>query len=148
MRTKSILAVAALLLGLAGFSVPAQAQITTNLKFNVSHPWIVMNKTMPAGTYSFEMSRGTQQQQMIVTNLKTKDRAVFAVEQDSHTYPPHHSELVFDRIGNKEFLSRIYQSGARYGVAIAPCKEEARLEKQGQKPVEDTQSEGMQSEQK
>ena len=145
MRLKSMLALATLVLGLAALSMPARAQITTNLKFRVSHPWILMNKAMPAGTYSFEMSRGTQQQQMIVTNLNTKGRAVFAVEQDSHTYPPHHSELVFNRIGQKEFLSRIYQSGARYGVAVGPSKEEARLEKQGQKPVEDTQTDDMQS---
>lgn len=140
MRLKSMLAVAALGLGLAAFSVPAQAQITTNLKFTINHPWVIMNKTMPAGTYSFRMSEGTQQQQMTATNTQTRDKAVFLVEQDTKPVP-HHSQLVFDRVGNREFLSRIYQSGARYGVAIAPSKEEARLEKQGQTPTEDVDSE-------
>lgn len=139
MRLKTMVAVAALAAGLTAFNLPAHAQITTNLKFTINHPWTVMNKTMPAGTYSFEMSRGTQQQQMIATNTHTGEKAVFMAEQDTSNKPPRRSELVFDRIGNQEFLSRIYQSGARYGVAIQPSKEEARLEKEGQHPAEDTQ---------
>lgn len=139
MRFNSMLATASVALGLMAFSAPAQAQTTIHLKFNITHPWIVSGKTLPAGTYVFEMSRGTQQQQMMATNTETKDKAVFVVEQDVNNKLPHKSELVFDRIGDKEFLRRVYQSGARFGVAVMQSKEEARLVKQGQKPVEDTQ---------
>ena len=140
MRFKSWLAVAALVLGLAAVAAPAHAQISNELKVKINHPWVVVDKTMPPGTYSFRMSRGMQQQEMSATNLKTREKAVFMVKQAPRATAPRHSEAVFDRIGNKEFLTHIYQGGSAIGVMIEPSKEEARLEKQGQKAVEHTES--------
>jgi hypothetical protein len=141
MRFKSMLAVVTLTLGLAALGVPAQAQITANLKMTISHPWIVVNKTMPAGTYVFKMLEGSQQQQMTATNTETGEKAVFVVEPATWNALPHHSELIFDRMGDQQFLTHVYQSGARMGVAVQPSKEEKRLEQQGQKAVENTEPE-------
>lgn len=140
MRSRFVLAVATLALGLAAIAIPAQAQISTMLKITINHPWVVVNKTMPPGTYSFRMSRGSQQQQMSATNVKTGEKAIFIVSQSTRETPPTHSEAVFDRIGNKEFLTHIYQGGSPIGVAVQPSREEARLKKQGQTAVEDTNS--------
>lgn len=140
MRLKAVFAVAALTLGLAAVAVPARAQISTELRFEISHPWVVVNKTMPAGTYVFRMSRGSQQQEMSATNVKTREKAIFMVKQAPTGTAPHHNEAVFDRVGHKEFLTRIYQSGSQIGVAIEPSKEEARMKKQGQTAVEHTES--------
>lgn len=134
MRSRLMLAAAALALGLA--ALPAQAQISTMLRITIRHPWVVVNKTMPPGTYSFRMSRGSEQQQMSATNVKTGDKAVFMVEQATTERPPTHSEAVFDRIGKKEFLTHVYQGGSPIGVSVQPSPEEAHLKKQGQTAVE------------
>ncbi|MFP5235894.1 MAG: hypothetical protein ACLGSD_08315 [Acidobacteriota bacterium] len=140
MRFKSLIAVAALVVGFAAVVVPAGAQISMELKIKINHPWVVVDKTMPAGTYSFRMSRGMEQQEMSATNMKTGEKAVFMVKQAPKGAAPKHTEAVFDRIGNKEFLTHIYQGGSAIGVMLEPSKEEARLEKQGQKAVEETEA--------
>jgi hypothetical protein len=54
---------------------------------------------------------------------------------------PKHSELVFNRYENKEFLSKIYEGGSRTGVAVEePSRQELRLQKQNQQPTEHTES--------
>lgn len=136
MRSRLMLAAVTLALGLA--ALPVRAQISTMLRIKINHPWVVDNKTMPAGTYSFRMSRGSQQQQMSATNVKTGDKAIFMVKQATTERPPTHSEAVFDRIGNKEFLTHVYQGGSSIGVLIGTSPEEARLKKQGQTAVEQT----------
>jgi hypothetical protein len=138
MRFKSLIAVATVVLGLAAVAAPARAQISMELKIHIRHPWVVVNKTMPAGIYTFRMSRGMEQQEMSATNMKTGDKAVFMVEQAPKGTAPKHSEAVFDRIGNKEFLTHVYQGGSSIGVLIETSPEEARLKKQGQAAVEQT----------
>ncbi len=57
---------------------------------------------------------------------------------DSHT--PKHTELVFNRYGNKEFLTHVYEAGNKSGVAVAlTSREEARLRKSGKTPFEHTE---------
>ena len=54
---------------------------------------------------------------------------------------PAHTELVFNRYGNKEFLRKIYEAGNKTGVTVSETsKEEQELQQQGQKPVEHTET--------
>ncbi len=62
----------------------------------------------------------------------------FIVGSTNHV--PQHSELIFNRYGQKEFLSKIFQQGSRVGSAVAEVpRQEQPPQKQGQHPVEDTE---------
>lgn len=66
-----------------------------------------------------------------------KASAQFLVRQSIDNHRPNHSELVFRRYGNTEFLSKIFEVGSKEGVAVMePSKQEARLASQGQQVLE------------
>jgi hypothetical protein len=66
--------------------------------------------------------------------------AQFNVRQSIDNRRPRHSEIVFKRYGNTEFLSKVYESGSKEGVAVTETsKEEARLVSQGQHGMEHTE---------
>lgn len=54
---------------------------------------------------------------------------------DNHT--PAHSELVFRKYGNTEFVSKIFEGGSKTGAEVTETnREEARLVKHMQLPTE------------
>jgi hypothetical protein len=66
-----------------------------------------------------------------------KNSAQFLVRQSVDNHTPNHSELVFRKYGNTEFLSKIFEVGSIDGVAIMePSKQEAQLKNEGQPALE------------
>lgn len=116
------------------------AQITDQIKANIAHRFTVGTATLPPGQYTFRILRGTDMNAMMVTSQDGNTSDEFLVREAKLPDPPKHSELVFDRYGNHEFLAKIFEKGHKTGVAVAePSREESRLQKQGQQPVEHTE---------
>lgn len=121
----------------AGTAPLLHAQITTQIKAHVSHPFIVGNTTLPPGEYTFRMLQGSDLTAMTATNDNDQTSVEFLVRESIDPNTPKHTELVFNRYGHKEFLTKIYQADTKAGVAVMePSREELRLQKQGQHPVE------------
>ena len=115
----------------------AKAQITNPIEATITHSFIVGNATLPPGTYVFRMMQGTDLEVMTVRNKAGDTGAEFLVRASIDSKTPQHSELIFNRYGDKEFLYKIFERGSKDGVAvIEPSREESRLLKQGQTPVE------------
>jgi len=113
------------------------AQITDQILAHVNHGFVVGNKTLPPGDYTFRIERNSDLGVMIVQNKNGDNVAQFAVRQSIDNHTPAHSQLVFKRYGNTEFLSKVYESGSRSGVAVdAISSEEQRLMKSGQQGTE------------
>jgi hypothetical protein len=75
-----------------------------------------------------------------VQNKNGDTLAQFSVRRSIANQRPTHSELVFRKYGNTEFLSKVYESGTKTGVALTEtAKEEARLAKEGQQAQEHTE---------
>ena len=126
---------------LAAFALAplCEAQIVGQIDATVSHSFIIGAKTYPAGTYQFRMQGGSDMQVMSITNAKG-DSDEFGVRQSTAPTTPAHSQLVFKRYGDKEFLSKIYEGGNASGVAVSQnSKEEKELLAQGKQPVEHTE---------
>lgn len=122
------------------FAQVSLAQITEQIDAHTHHSFIVGNATLPPGQYVFRMMQDSGLQEMTVTSRDGDTSADFLVRDSIDSHVPRHTELVFNRYGNKEFLANVYQIGAKTGVAvIEPSREESRLLKQGQAPVQHTE---------
>ncbi len=115
----------------------SNAQITNPIHAHVDHSFVIGDKTLPPGDYTFRMTDDPSQSLMVASSENGKAAAQFLVRQSVDEHRPHHSELVFRRYGNTEFLSKIYEAGSRNGVSVTETsKEEANLVSQGQHGLE------------
>jgi hypothetical protein len=113
------------------------AQITNAIQAHVNHSFIIGEKTLPPGDYTFRMMEGSDLSLMTVTAGNGKGVAVFHVQEAIDNHRPRHSELVFKRYGNTEFLSKIFEVGSKTGVGLTETsKEEERLVNGGQHALE------------
>jgi hypothetical protein len=136
-----ILTGAAVLLAPLAAAQLSNAQITNEIEANISHPFIIGNTTLPPGEYHFRMLPDSNMTIMTVRSADDKLGEEFLVRRSIDQTMPKHSELVFNRYGDKEFLSKIYEGGSRTGVAVEePSRQELRLQKQNQQPTEHTES--------
>jgi hypothetical protein len=130
---------AAALFSLLAIMTPnhAAAQITGHIDATLKHSFIVSTKTLPPGQYTFRMEQGTDGNVLIVSSANGKDSDQAVVRQSEASSTPAHTELIFRRYGNKEFLNKIYEGGNKEGIVVADLSgEEKELQAQGQKPTE------------
>ena len=126
---------------LAFFSVAGaqclNAQIINAIQTHVDHSFVIGDKTLPPGEYTFRMTTDPDQSLMIATDQNGKNVAQFLVRQSIDDHSPTHSELVFHKYGNTEFLSKIFEAGSKEGAAVTePSKLEAHLINEGQQALE------------
>ena len=113
------------------------AQIIDTIQAHVDHSFVIGDKTLPPGEYTFRMTTNPDQSVMIATNQNGTNVAQFLVRQSIDDHRPSHSELVFHKYGNTEFLSKVFQAGSRNGLAVTePGKQEAQLINEGQQALE------------
>lgn len=119
----------------------SSAQIVNAIDANIPHSFIVSSKTLPPGKYTFRMSQGSSGSIMTVTSADGKSTDEFLVQQAQAQSTPAHTELIFNRYGKKEFLSKVFESGNPAGVGVADVsQEEKQMQAQGQKPITHTET--------
>jgi len=122
---------------LFSFATLSPAQITSAIQATIHHQFTVGEATLPPGRYTFRTVPDSQAELMTVSNEDGTVSDEFLVRRSLDPHIPKHSVLVFREFGNREFLAHIYQVGTKDGVTVVePSREESRLEKQGQNPVE------------
>ncbi|MDE3163195.1 MAG: hypothetical protein KGL64_08035 [Acidobacteriota bacterium] len=118
----------------------SQAQITERIVAKIPHSFIVDNKTLPPGQYTFRIVQQTNQSTMRISDADGRTVMEFLVRDSIDDHLPKHTELVFNRYGNKEFLAHIYQTGTKLGAAVVDAsREEAGLKNQGQSATTHTE---------
>jgi len=116
------------------------AQIVNQVDADISHPFIVGTKTLPEGKYIFRMQEGSGGKVMTVISADGKNSDQFMVRESIAPHTPAHTELVFNRYGDKEFLIKVYEGGNKYGIAVTGIsKMEKELQSQGLQPVTHTE---------
>ena len=74
---------------------------------------------------------------MTVSNENGKAVADFNVREAIADHRPGHSEIVFRKSGDTEFLSKLFEGGSKSGVAVTESsKQEQRFINQGQHAME------------
>lgn len=141
MRQAASLVFRTLCLSLVVLVVPSlHAQITVAIHADIHHRFTVGQATLPPGQYVFRMMQHTDLSVMTVTSGDGNLSDEFLVRQSVDSHVPQHIELLFNRYGNNEFLTHVYQQGERIGISVVePSREESRLQRQGQTPVEHTE---------
>jgi hypothetical protein len=77
---------------------------------------------------------------MTATNANDKTSVEFIVREAMADHNPRHSELVFRKYGNTDFLSKIFEKGSKIGVEVTEGdREEARVAKHGLHGMEHTE---------
>ncbi|HUO15717.1 MAG TPA: hypothetical protein VMX38_12075 [Verrucomicrobiae bacterium] len=116
------------------------AQITNTIQAHINHSFVIGNTTLPPGEYTFRMLQGTDLQAMTATSENDKTSVSFDVETAIDDHTPRHSELIFRRYGNTEFLSKIFESGSKDGAEVTETsRDEKHFAQQGLQPIEHTE---------
>jgi len=102
------------------------------IQTQVDHSFVIGDQTLPPGDYTFRVVNNSDISLMTVTSQDGKTVAQFGVRQAIDDRRPNHSELVFRKYGNTEFLSKVFEEGSKAGVEVTETgKQEARLVRQG-----------------
>jgi hypothetical protein len=113
------------------------AQITNEIRTHIDHSFVIGNTTLPPGEYTFRMVPNSDLSVMTATNENDKTSVAFLVREAIDDHTPNHSDLVFRRYGNTEFLDKIFEVGSKDGVAVTETsRQEASFVKQGQHAIE------------
>lgn len=137
MRNAFSLALLVMLCGLTLVaSPPAHAQITRQIDTDIPFSFFVQDTKLPAGKYTVKMRDDTDLGIMEIQSANDKESVMFEVADSQAESVPTDSELIFKRCGKNEYLSRIYDSGNKYGSRIPMTKSVLNLRKSGIKAVE------------
>jgi hypothetical protein len=132
-------ALISLLLVTAG-AARLHAQITNPIQAHIDHSFLIGDKTLPPGDYTFRVEENSDLGVMEVQNKSGEHVAQFNVRRSVDNHRPKHSEIVFRKFGDTEFLSKVYEAGSKTGVSLTETsKQEAQLASGGQRAIEHTE---------
>jgi hypothetical protein len=112
----------------------ASAQLIGALRVDVSHPFIVNKTELPAGTYTIRVLDDMAPTMMEIQSIDGRNSVMFDTEDAQPKGQPRENTIVFDKVGDDYFLSRIWLEGDSYvGYGLEKPKLEKRLEASGTK---------------
>jgi hypothetical protein len=117
-----------------GATLTSNAQIESDatIRANIPHPFVVNNTTLPAGTYVITVPDTSSDLNVLeIRSANGKTAVLFDTEPVNVTRTMRKSELVFDKIGDTYFLSRVFMSGDEGGNQALKSKKQRRLEESG-----------------
>jgi hypothetical protein len=118
----AVLSISALVVALA---VPMLAQSSMRLKANIPFEFVVSGKTLPAGEYSID----TASSQVVVRSIAQSAGAI-AIGNNvdvKGTDPTAATKLVFNRYGDKYFLSEVLDGWVSSGLKLPVSHTEREL---------------------
>jgi len=120
----------------ASFSATsAHAQIIGNLEAQIPFQFHVGNTTLPAGTYIIHRLDNTDG---TVMQISTKDGTMsklFDVESTLANSTPDKTELIFNKYGDRYFLSEMFDEGNPDGSRVFASRDERMASKQSESTV-------------
>jgi len=128
---KSILMIMSLAMLIAAGTISASAQITDRLVANIPFDFTVRDKILPAGKYFIKPLDTYDEGAFEMQNAQGKKVSVFLGENATAATMPEKTELIFNRIGDRYFLSEIFEGGNNLGIELEKSHAEKRLEKTG-----------------
>ncbi len=119
-----------LIIGLSAVMVTnAQIDSDATIYVNIPHPFIVRDTTLPAGEYMVKVADDYNDLNVLEIRSRDKHTAVmFETEPVQANRAPGRSELVFYKIGDNYFLSRVFLKGDESGNELPKSRMLRRLE--------------------
>jgi len=111
----------------------AHAQLIGELKANIPFKFTAGKTTMPAGSYTIRVLDITDPNELVIAKDDGVVEAVVSTLYAQAKEPIKQSELVFNKIGDREFLSEVWPDQSGSGYQIEKTRAEQKLEKSGAK---------------
>jgi hypothetical protein len=131
MRNLFFIVMTLALLAIAGGGTSACAQVMDSIEADVPFDFTVRNQVMPAGHYIIKRLDDSRPGVMTIRGSDSHEARIFLTGDAQIAKEPRHNELIFDRVGDQYFLSRIFEVGNEYGVAVKKSRSERKLETEG-----------------
>jgi hypothetical protein len=119
------------------FATTRVAQAQQSMAVNVPFDFVAGNKTLPAGEYTVKISTPTHS--LILVSRKDSTASAFINTNAAVSSTPQaESKLIFNRYGDRYFLSQVWQQGYAQGRQLMKSSREkelaltANLETEGQ----------------
>jgi hypothetical protein len=135
MKTVSKLLLSLCLLMGFGAAMVAHAQIDSDatIEANIPYAFVVKDTQLPAGKYTIRVADETNPNMLEIRSAKGHTAVFFETENKLVNRTMRKSELVFDKIGDKYFLSQVFLKGDNSGNQLPESKMARRLEDGGHK---------------
>ena len=108
-------------LSLAGSGAVAKAQTQYSWILKVDHPFVVVDKTLPAGTYTIKRANEAEPRVLLFRN---SDHGASAIVLPYWRHRPYSlkATVSFEQIGGQYFLSRIDTSEIGFTIPLSRAK--------------------------
>jgi len=126
-RYRLMLLFIALVFALALYPHKAHAQVIGNLEVNIPFQFHAGNVKLPPGKYLIHMLDSADTGVMEITNADGSTAALFEVQQAQANSSPGKSELIFDKYGNRYFLTKLFDEGNPSGSQVLESRYEKRV---------------------
>jgi hypothetical protein len=108
----------ALLFALTICPTKARAQIIGDLEVNIPFQFHAGNAKLPPGKYTIHPLNDTDLTVMEITSEDGSTSVLFGVQNAQANSTPAKSELIFNKYGNRYFLSKLFDEGNTTGSEV------------------------------
>ncbi len=124
----------ALVFALTFYASNAHAQIVGALEVNIPFQFHAGNTKLPAGKYVIRMLDDSDLTVMEITSADGNTSALFEVQSAEANSTPAKSELIFNKYGNRYFLSKLFDEGNPSGSQVLKSRYEKRISQAASEP--------------
>jgi hypothetical protein len=114
----------ALVFALTVYPSKALAQITGDLEVNIPFQFHVGNAKLPAGQYRIHVLDNSDLTVMEISSNDGSTSALFEVQDAEANATPAKSELIFNKYGDRYFLSKVFDEGNPSGSQVIKSRYE------------------------
>jgi hypothetical protein len=101
------------------------------IEADVPFDFTVRHQVLPAGHYTIKRLDDSRPGAMTIRGSDSHEARIFLTGDAQIAKEPRHTELIFDRVGDHYFLSKIFEAGNNYGVEVQKSRAERKLETEG-----------------
>jgi hypothetical protein len=117
----------ALVLGLTVYSTKAQAQIIGDMEADIPFQFHAGNTKFPAGKYIIHLLDNSDQAVMEIRSADGTSSTLFDVRPAVANAEPAKSELIFNKYGDRYFLTKLFEEGVADGSDVLESRYEKRV---------------------
>jgi len=110
-------------------AIRARAQVVDTIVADVPFGFTIRDHTLPAGSYTIRRV-DSQPGTMEIRDADGERVLMFLTGSAQAAKEPRQTELVFDRFGDRYFLSEIFEEGNSAGAQVPKSRAERSIEKE------------------
>jgi hypothetical protein len=122
--------IVAFVFGLTIYPTEANAQIVGDIEVNIPFQFHAGNARLPAGKYRIHMLDDSNQAVMEIISADGSTSALFQVKEAQAYDMPGKNELLFNKYGNRYFLTKLFDAGDPNGSQVIESDYEKRISQQ------------------